>query len=76
MMARKLIVNGFLSSGLVLLAAGAYDFFSTQDQNAGLEVENPVSDFPSFPASQTSDVGFRLHNSSRHAVQVLGLAEC
>jgi len=71
----RMLIAGLLLSGLILVGLAAFIFFVPGDA-AGVSIGEPEREFPDAAAGESVPVAFAVHNSTRQAARVVGLAEC
>jgi hypothetical protein len=74
MISRFLPIGLFLI-GLVLLGAAGFAYFALVD-GPGVTIDEPEREFAAWEVGQKREVAFRMHNPTRHAIRIVGLAPC
>jgi hypothetical protein len=69
------LCGGLLLVGLALLSLAALNYFGPAGAT-GVTVDEPQREFLDVAGGETILVSFPIGNSTRHAVRVVGLAEC
>jgi len=71
----RMLFAGLLLSGLTLLGLAAFIYFAPRDA-ASVTIDQPEREFPEAAAGQSVPVTFAVHNPTRQAARIVGLAEC
>lgn len=75
MNSHRFLSIGLVLMGLVLLGTGVLGYAMRAD-GPGVTIDEPEREFATWEAGQTRSVVFRIHNPTRRAIHVVGLAEC